>query len=54
MLKDNKLQRSIVITKELDEKIKQEAEELCTSSNCVIRKILTDYFKRKNGDAGKC
>lgn len=44
---DTNIQRSIVIPKELNEKVKREAEELCTSTNCVIRKILTDYYKRK-------
>ncbi len=49
-MNEKNIQRSIVISKELDEKIKREAQELCTSTNCVIRKILTDYYKKENDD----
>ncbi|MCM1437809.1 MAG: hypothetical protein NC131_01165 [Roseburia sp.] len=49
-IKETNMQRSIVIPKELNEMIIQEAEIRGVSTNCVIRKILTDYYKRKSGE----
>lgn len=41
------IQRSIVIPKEIEDKINNEAEENFSSANWVVRKILTDYYKNK-------
>lgn len=41
------IQRSIVIPKEIEEKINKEAEENFASANFVVRKILTNYYKNK-------
>lgn len=47
MVKDSNMQKTIVISKELNEKIKEEAREKEVSTNWVIRKILTDYYREK-------
>lgn len=50
MIKDNNVQRSIVLTKELNDKINAIAKENCTSFNSVVKKILSDYLKEKEND----
>lgn len=47
MIKDCNIQKSIVISKELNEKIEEEAKKNYGSFNWMIRKILTDYFRNK-------
>lgn len=47
MIKDSNIQKSIVISRELNAKINEEAKKSFSSSNWVVRKILTDYFKKK-------
>lgn len=52
MIKDTNIQKSIVIPKELEEKIVKEAKENYGSFNWVIRKVLTDYFRDKEKQMG--
>lgn len=47
MVKKENTQRSIVISKELSDKIKIEVEKDCSSFSAVVKKILTEYFKNK-------
>lgn len=47
MIKDTNIQKSVVISRELNAKIEQEAKKNFASSNWVVRKILTDYFRNK-------
>ena len=47
MVKSTNIQRSVIIPKEIAEKIKQEAEENYTTFNNVVKKILIDYYKNK-------
>lgn len=44
------IQRSISIPLNLNEMVNREAEENLTSFNSIVRKILTDYFKQKEGE----
>lgn len=47
MIKKTNVQRCIVISKELCDKIKKEAEENCASFNWVVKRVMTDYFRNK-------
>ena len=47
MVKSTNIQRSVIIPKEIAEKIKKEAEENYTTFNNVVKKILIDYYKNK-------
>lgn len=47
MINEKNIQRSIVIPKELNAKIEEEAKKNYGSCNWVIRRILTDYFRNK-------
>lgn len=48
--KNKNIQRSIVLPKELNDKISAIAKENCTSFNSVVKKILSDYVKEKGND----
>lgn len=47
MIKDDKIQRSIVLPKALAEKVNLFAKENYTTFNSAIRQILIEYFKSK-------
>lgn len=48
MIKDTNKQICVVISKEINEKLKEEAKKNNDASrNWIARKILTDYFKDK-------
>lgn len=47
MIKDTNVQRTIVIPKEIAEKIDKEAKEYYCSSSAVVKKILIAYYKNK-------
>lgn len=53
MIGKSYVQKSIVITKDLCEKVNKEAEDNYTSFNWVIRKVLTEYFRGKDGESKK-
>lgn len=47
MIKETNIQKSVVMPKELANKIAKEAEENFTTFNQIIKKILIEYFKNK-------
>lgn len=47
MIKDSNVQKSVVIPKEIAEKIKQEAEKNYCSESTMMKIILIEYFKNK-------
>lgn len=47
MIKDTNIQRSIVLPKELANKINAMAKENYTTFNAVVKQILIEYFKNK-------
>jgi hypothetical protein len=47
MIKDTNIQRSIVLPKELANKITAMAKENYTTFNAVVKQILIEYFKNK-------
>lgn len=47
MIKDSNVQKTIVIPKEIAEKIKQEAENNYCSESAMVKLILIEYFKNK-------
>lgn len=53
MIGKNYVQKSIVITKEICEKVDKEAKENYTSFNWVIRKALMEYFRNKDCESKK-
>lgn len=49
MLKETNIQISCVVPKEIDEKLKKDAEKNMTTKNWVTRKILIEHY-RNNGN----
>ena len=47
MIKESNVQKSVVIPKEIAEKIKQEAEKNYCSESTMMKLILIEYFKNK-------
>ena len=47
MIKESNVQKSVVIPKEIAEKIKQEAEKNYCSESRMMKLILIEYFKNK-------
>ena len=47
MIKDSNVQKTIVIPKEISEKVKQEAEKNYCSESAMVKLILIEYFKNK-------
>ena len=47
MIKESNVQKSVVIPKEIAEKIKQEAEKNYCSESTMMKIILIEYFKNK-------
>ena len=47
MIKDSNVQKSIVIPKDIADKIKQEAEKNYCSESTMVKIILIEYFKNK-------
>lgn len=47
MIKDTNKQISVVIPKEINEKLKHDAKKALSSRNWVARKIIVDYYKNK-------
>lgn len=47
MIKDSNVQKTIVIPKEIAEKIKHEAENNYCSESTMVKLILIEYFKNK-------
>lgn len=47
MIKDSNVQKSIVIPKDIADKIKQEAEKNYCSESTMVKLILIEYFKNK-------
>lgn len=47
MISETNMQRTIVLSKELDTKLKADADKNFSSVACVIRKILTEYYREK-------
>lgn len=45
MIKDTNMQRSIVLPKEINEKINDLAKENYTTFNAIVKQILVEYFK---------
>lgn len=52
MIKDSNIQICIIIPKEINEKLKEDAKtDFSNSRNSVARRILIDYYKnRKKGE----
>lgn len=51
MIKDSNIQISVVVPKEIDDKLKQDATKALSSKNWVVRKIILDYYKNKDKGA---
>lgn len=47
MIKDSNVQRSIVLPKELNDKINAIAKENYTTFNAIVKAIILGYFKEK-------
>lgn len=47
MIKDSNVQKTIVIPKDIAEKIKQEAKKNYCSESTMVKFILIEYFKNK-------
>ena len=47
-MKENKVLRSVLLPKELFEKIQKEANENLSSFNSIVRKIISEYSKNKH------
>ena len=47
MIKNSNIQRSVVMPKDIYEKLNQMAEENYTTVSNVIKQILIEYFKNK-------
>lgn len=47
MIKNSNLQRSVVMPKDIYEKLNQMAEENYSTVSNVIKQILIEYFKNK-------
>lgn len=47
MIKDSNVQKTIVIPKEIAEKIKEEAKKHYCSESTMTKLILIEYFKNK-------
>lgn len=47
MIKDSNVQKTIVIPKEIADKIKQEAKKNYCSESTMAKLILIEYFKNK-------
>ncbi len=47
MIKDTNVQRTIVIPKEIAEKIDKEAKDNYCSASTMVKKILIEYYKNK-------
>lgn len=47
MIKDTNVQKSVVIPRDIAEKIKQEAQKNYCSESTMIKQILIEYFKNK-------
>lgn len=47
MIKESNVLRSVMLPKELVDKIQQDADSNYTSFNAVVRKILVEYYKNK-------
>ena len=47
MIKESNVQKSVVIPKEIADKIKQEAEKNYCSESTMMKLILIEYFKNK-------
>jgi len=47
MIKNTNIQRSVVLPKEICDKINAMAKENYTTFNAVVKQILIEYFKNK-------
>ena len=47
MIKESNIQRSIVLPKEISDKINALAKENYTTFNAIVKKVLIEYFKDK-------
>lgn len=47
MIKETNIQRSVVLPKEIYEKINALAKENYTTFNAIVKQILIEYFKNK-------
>lgn len=52
MLKNTNVQRSIVLPKDMANKIQKIADENFVSFNSIVKMILVEYFKKNNNN--KC
>lgn len=46
-MKQDKVLRSVLLPKELVEKIQQDADESFSSFNAIVRKIIVEYYKNR-------
>lgn len=47
MIKETNIQRSVVLPKDISDKINALAKENYTTFNAVVKQILIEYFKNK-------
>lgn len=47
MIKETNIQRSIVLPKQIADKINNMAKENYTTFNAIVKQILIEYFKNK-------
>lgn len=47
MIKDSNVLRSVLLPKELADKIQADADSNYTSFNAIVRRILIEYYKNK-------
>lgn len=47
MVKDSNVLRSIVLPKEIANKVQSDADKNCTSFAAIVRRILVEYYENK-------